>query len=423
MESTGMDPLLAAHMHNVKRSPINRLPDELVLQILRCLGNDLLTMLCLRRVARRFRRIIDDPEIRMAMRVDCLYWRSGRIFFEMVDRFPKDLKKELWRRIQKDGMCDQCRMLRPGGSAPDSPDAGWLRCSHECPVMLRSPLSLHCDGCRSGGRNAHPCLGRHGAARLCEHVNVSWADMEPYLSEWQQQQDPHDGQACLDGFKVECRDPSHDKRCRAEDAPTWPRAALKAKAHQMSDWVVVLTFEWQPHSGSNVVSLTSDGRAPASEMRTLFQRHRQGAAAILFPSSPRLPLPEMACFQDTKCRCLYYEVGGGDQSRPGNPNRHSCAAHICSRLHGWHRTGEIVSIWRHSPGISNNSICLVTHYSRCITVCIRVNGGNVVAVTPGHDWYHAVDPDLAPPQRSPKIPCRDKSCINYYRSPASFACR
>ncbi|KAK0753782.1 hypothetical protein B0T18DRAFT_307034, partial [Schizothecium vesticola] len=64
------------------------------------------------------------------------------------------------------------------------------------------------------------CLGRRGAVRLCEHVKVSWADMEPYLSEWQQQQDPQDGQTCLDGFSVECCDPSHDTRCTAEDPPT-----------------------------------------------------------------------------------------------------------------------------------------------------------------------------------------------------------
>ncbi|KAK0720978.1 hypothetical protein B0H67DRAFT_577854 [Lasiosphaeris hirsuta] len=92
-------------------------------------------------------------------------------------------------------------------------------------------------------------------------------------------------------------------------------------------------------------------------------------------------------------------------------------------LHGLYKTSELVAIWRHSPSIASDSSCLVTEYSRDITVCTRMNGGSVVAVTPAHDWYHAVDPDLSPSQRSPKIPCRDKSCINYYRSPASFACR
>ncbi|KAK0707647.1 hypothetical protein B0H67DRAFT_685919 [Lasiosphaeris hirsuta] len=122
-ESAGMDPLVAAHVHNMNYSPINQLPDELMLQVLRCLGDDLLTMLCLQRVARRFRRIIDDSKICKAIRADYILWISGHIF-EMVDRFLKDLREELWRRIQRDGMCDKCRVLRPG--APDNPDAGWL---------------------------------------------------------------------------------------------------------------------------------------------------------------------------------------------------------------------------------------------------------------------------------------------------------
>ncbi|KAK0720979.1 hypothetical protein B0H67DRAFT_644164 [Lasiosphaeris hirsuta] len=170
-ESAGIDPLVAAHVHNMKYSPINRLPDELMLQVLRCLGDDLLTTLCLRRVARRFRRIIGDPKIWKAIRTGYILWISGHIF-EMVDRFPKDLREELWCRIQRDRMCDKCRMLRPG--TPDNPDAGWLQCPRECPVVSRSPLGLHCDGCSSGGDyDAHPCLGRHGAVRLCEHVKIS----------------------------------------------------------------------------------------------------------------------------------------------------------------------------------------------------------------------------------------------------------
>ncbi|KAK5656481.1 hypothetical protein OQA88_4864 [Cercophora sp. LCS_1] len=233
LESTGMDPLVAAHMHNANHSPINRLPNELVLQILCCLGDDPLAVLCLRRVARRFRGIINGPDILKVIDINYLSRSSGTII-EMTNQIPKGVRQELWRRIQKDGMCDDCRMRRPGG--PDGPDVGCLRSPHECPVMSRSPRGLHCDGCSSGGgdHDAHPCIGRHGAVRLCEHVNISWADMEPYLSRWQQY--PYEGQASLDGFSVECRDPSHDIRCRAEYPPTWPRASLKTtEAYSTSD--------------------------------------------------------------------------------------------------------------------------------------------------------------------------------------------
>jgi hypothetical protein len=431
-ESAGIEPLVAAHANH---SPINRLPDELVLQIILCLANDQLTMLCLRRVARRFRRIIDDPQIWKVTRVDYMFLYCGSIS-ERVELFPKDLREELWRRIQKDGMCETCRMLRP--SAPANPDAGWLQCPLECPFMSRSPLGLHCDGCSSaGGYDGHPCLGRHGAVRLCEHVKVSWADMEPYLSEWQQQK-YHNGKTCLDGFSAECHDPSHDTRCRAEDHPTWPRASLKTTIkYGIPEWVVFLALEWTPHSGPDVFSLTSDRRAPASEVRTMFQRYRQGAADILVSSFPQLPFPEMACFGDTQCQCLDYEEGGDQRSSTASTPKpiqetvfwgsrdlesHRDASHIHLRLHGAYMSSELAAIRRHLPGIKNDSPCIVTHYSRHITVCTRVSGHNAAAVTPANDWYHAADPDLSPPQRSPNIPCRDKSCINYYRSPASFAC-
>lgn len=61
--SAGMDPLVAAHVHNANHSPIYRMPEELVLQILGCLASDQLTILRLRRVATKFRRIVDEPEL------------------------------------------------------------------------------------------------------------------------------------------------------------------------------------------------------------------------------------------------------------------------------------------------------------------------------------------------------------------------
>ncbi|KAK0725552.1 hypothetical protein B0H67DRAFT_680894 [Lasiosphaeris hirsuta] len=169
-----------------------------------------------------------------------------------------------------------------------------------------------------GGHDAHPCPGRQDAVRLCEHVNISWANIEPYLSKWQQCLDPRDGQACLDGFSVQYRDPSHDRRWRVEDedVPTWPRASLENKTHTLDSWIVILNFEREPHIGIDVFSLTPDGRAPASKMRALFQSYRQSAAAILFPSFPQLPFPEMACFKDdANCQCLRYEAVS-DPSKP-----------------------------------------------------------------------------------------------------------
>lgn len=202
---------------------------------------------------------------------------------------------------------------------------------------------------------------------------------------------------------------------------------------------MVLTLEWEPHSGFNVFSLTSDGRAPASEIRTMFQRYRQGAAEIILLSSPRLPFPEMECFGPTKCQCLDYEEKGNQRSstvgtsKPAqepfkllgglsyyeSPMHHS---HIMWRFYGLHKTSEGVGVRGHLF-TANKSPCIITLYSRHITVCSRMDQNvTSTAATPFDDWYHAADPDFTPPQTSPNRPCRDKNCINYYRSAASFAC-
>jgi hypothetical protein len=147
----------------------------------------------------------------------------------------------------------------------------------------------------------------------------------------------------------------------------------------------------------------------------------------------------MLCFNHTECQCLYYKVGGNQKSstadlskltqgtlfrsNPKDRDNYCRASHYYRRTYGFYWTGEDVLMRRHWPDIASNSICLVTEYTRRITVCTKVKGSSDMAVIPGYDWYHTVDPDLSAPQRLPDIPCRDKSCINYYRDPSSFTCR
>jgi hypothetical protein len=166
-----MDPLIEAHVYNVDHSPINRLPDGLVLYILRCLGDDLLTMLCLRRMARRIRQIINEPETWKVMCVNLSL--SSSYLSEEVVCFPKDLREELWRRIQKDGICDECMLRRPG--VPDkggwlrryNPGAGWLQRPSECPVMSSSPLGFYYNGNNSGHDTLEFCPPTGG-------ISIEW---------------------------------------------------------------------------------------------------------------------------------------------------------------------------------------------------------------------------------------------------------
>lgn len=128
-------------------------------------------------------------------------------------------------------------------------------------------------------------LGQQGSVQLCEHVHIAWASITTHIEDWrrrQQQQHEEVGkvvevegaaednwQACLDSFYIECHDPTHDTRCTASEAPTWPRARLGTSSgfwYHDPD-IVVLFLEWKPHGRIDALTPTTDGRIPAPELR------------------------------------------------------------------------------------------------------------------------------------------------------------
>ncbi|KAF5011671.1 hypothetical protein FDECE_2246 [Fusarium decemcellulare] len=59
-----MDPLIARQVYNWENSYLYRLPDELIIDILRELRDDETSFFCLRQVSRRWRRLINDAELK-----------------------------------------------------------------------------------------------------------------------------------------------------------------------------------------------------------------------------------------------------------------------------------------------------------------------------------------------------------------------
>ncbi|KAI1165941.1 hypothetical protein F5B18DRAFT_609249, partial [Nemania serpens] len=249
-------------------------------------------------------------------------------------------------------------------------------------------------------------MGRQGAVRLCEHVCISWITIEKHIIKWQRRK-PGDWQACFDHFNIECHHRSHNTRCTAESSPTWPRARLQSG---VDDWVV-LTFEWAPHSGFDFFTFTPDGRMPASELRELFCKYRQGLAGMLLPSQHPGSIPEMACFRDD-CTCVHYKTGD-DETQQRTIERLPC--HAAS--HSITRQGQIVkrvSMSRHGPkGL--DSTCLITTYQLEIPICRKTDRRGTV--NPTHEWLHAMDGNTYPhPIARGVMPlCKDKDCVNYYR--------
>ncbi|KAL7936005.1 hypothetical protein V8C35DRAFT_333198 [Trichoderma chlorosporum] len=418
-----MDPLLAAQIYNDNHSPLCRLPDELLLRILHCLGHDILSIYCLRRVSRSFRRLVNEPDIwkYMLLPLSQRFWPRS----ESPWNLPPEQRKQLRQRLQRDNMCPKCKLWC------DVPVKGWFK-------QISQALNLaqlgryrtyggHCkfgfepwDNARpqcsvcnnqgaqetfsSSSRNHHDeggqrCLGCQGAVQLCEHINIYWATIEAHITDWQRRR-PGDWQACFDDFSVECQDPSHDTRCTAEEAPTWPRARLQFA--ELCPDLVILLLEWKPHSGLDTFTPTADGRALASEMRALFRKYRQGPADILFPSYPSNPLPEMACFGPATCNCLRYDNGVDEgPSAVDRPKIASflhkdwpfgCRAHhYYSRDHGSGRNGQQVQMSEHWPTSTYRD-----------------------KVKPTHPWFHAMNPDTySRPIAGHELPlCKDKDLLS-----------
>lgn len=457
-ERPAIDPLIAAQTHNIKNCRLTRLPEELLLCILNHVGDDAVTLRCLRRVSRTFRRLIYDDGL--WERVKAPHWcRVSDFMTETTGNLSEDEQKLLKRHLQTDGMCRECSLWC------DVAVRGRLRwimqamsldtidpmSRYECKFLSRTGRRLKCHGCGTrqniqtfSGSEQGPskenrrCLGRQGAVQLCEHVHVSWADIENHINEWERRMPrewrAEDWSACLDHFNIECRDPSHDKRCTAAENPTWPRASLRTGTYDRT--VVVLSLEWSPHSGIDVFTQNADGQARTPDVRELFREYRQGTGGILFPSHPANPLPEMACFHSAKCRCLYYETGGSkmadDKKRSRNdilPNGLCTNVSWLAQFDNLHRTyrgshdlwTEEVRIGKHSP-TARNSSCLITTYERQFLLFKKADRGTK-RMNPGHAWFHAMDPDTYPRPASLQLPlCRRKDCINYFRRPKAFQC-
>lgn len=188
--------------------------------------------------------------------------------------------------------------------------------------------------------------------------------------------------------------------------------------------VVVLSLEWEPHSGLGALTLTRDKRVPASEIRALFAKHRRGPASVLLPSDPSSPVPEMRCFDPHECVCLRYEMGHDNKAR-GEEIRSTVfspqyyrsyygrqcyeSSHMLWRSQGA-RSHQLVRAGVHWQTLSNNGPpCLTSHYVRQILVCPWADGSRM---NPPHEWLHAMDPDTY----DQAVPlCRDEGCMNYTR--------
>lgn len=415
-----LDPLIAARLQNDKHTPIFQLPEEVLLQIIShcCVDDSIVTLYCLRRVSRKFRRLVYEPSIWKHMLVPQPV-RDGPYDTESHWKLPNKQRRQLEQHIRRDGLCTSCKLAR------------LRRPWRTCKFYSETDRRLYCDGCgilhdihEFSPSNTRQCLGRQGGVQICEHVHISWADIERHIAYWRRLKPQNYWESCIDSFNVECRDPSHDTHCMPGIPATWPRAFLGLTAGD----TVSLHLQWEPHSRLRALAPTPDGnsRMPAPELRATFQRYRDGAGGIIIPSEPRgNSLPEMMCFARPGCDCVHYE----DMSAtiPDHDSLHGKERGWrggCKAFHAYNPDMgkgivSAVSIWNHIQ--AEGSVCVITAYTCRIPIFRKGEG----KINPRHYWLHAMDPDTYPSPHTgyhQLYPCRNSGCIEYYRKRGAYHC-
>jgi Pyruvate/2-oxoacid:ferredoxin oxidoreductase delta subunit len=181
--TAGMDPLVTAGFHNLTCSPLCRLPEELLLDIMERLSNDLVSIQCLRQVSRLFLRLYSSPTFSSSHRSqDCTakYMDSvGHWYEPKNDLLNKTKSQKLQILLSKDitNYCQDCQQKRI--------DQSWSKKNTALTMKY-----LHCSGChidhtvclfsktqRSKSPKTRVCIGRERYVRVCEHLILTWKDV------------------------------------------------------------------------------------------------------------------------------------------------------------------------------------------------------------------------------------------------------
>ncbi|CAJ2511133.1 Uu.00g067580.m01.CDS01 [Anthostomella pinea] len=263
---------------------------------------------------------------------------------------------------------------------------------------------LHCAGCKEDhlarafspdekgkSRDIRVCTGRNASIRLCDHVQIKWADVETAVKE-PMELGPLSSQA---SDFIHCENRSHNFHCGDRSrVPTCPQAKI---IHD-KDGDFVLRLHWAPHSKISAFARHHKGRIDVSELHAVFKRYRRDAARHIAPdtTTPRA-LPEMKCFSSPTCACLQFQT-----RHQHNEFFHNVEGRTHGKLNAqgpwFHRTPQssprpaLINMWRCTmPGEEGEAPCIVTAYSRDIHLGLPdIQSGRI---NPSRQWCLQVEPD------------------------------
>jgi hypothetical protein len=430
------DPLVAAVLHNRRHIPIGRLPEELILCIMDYLTRDIHIGLCLGKVSRQFRRLV----IRPIPGNHILGWNYAnelevggmQVEYGLLKLGYPEVHKEVLSGTRRDQLCDTCLVL----SIPNS-TAGVvtpLLCEQLCKFNLWETDEVYCAGCRCNhpegafsmqGRERQSCIGREGFARVCQHKQVSWSQIEHLV----EQAMAHDNGVV--GFEEYYEHPSH-RACPSSTPPhfqsEWRVGESAQEIAQGESVPIYLHIRWESHSRVSEANLDDRGRLRAPFLRSLFQ----DTAIVRQPPLGTESYMGMSCFSHFLCRCVHYETGN-DLERSGvsavketvedtNATGFKCCLRKYPYIHGVSNDrlcheSMTVRLCAETPSVTQDH-CIVVKYYRRILIHRLEKGSQIASTNPTHEWLHALDTE----NLGSVLGCRNPECAKYFRSYQVLRC-
>ncbi|KAK3942093.1 hypothetical protein QBC46DRAFT_428423 [Diplogelasinospora grovesii] len=445
-----MHPLIAAAHHNRTQNPLCRLPDTILVRMMRLL--DPVTLECLRRCSRIFLRLfpmacasLQDFDTTWSWRFP---WPTSRLQFrpEEKDRFLS--------LIARDGYCCDCLAARQRSDWQERFRAMAKVYLHCCGCQADHPTYLFSIKQRYSPLSSRICIGHEGYLRLCEHEIVTWPQIISAAKKLSNQRGRVYRLKHCGRFEhiVHCRHRvqpvSMISTPKDNCCPPHPTVSVGYPKNH-SEIVFQIDLYWSAHLP---MTLTQDRCFKPEELARGITYLRTKGAQFICPQVKPGHIAGAGLFDPNCCDCLDYEGReltawdrplSRDLPLSGADCRHNPTLRFgrdeggqdphTSRCTGGfsHSRGKCFAnvAWR-APTINGTVQGLRTEVKRCPNGenCVKVAHASFVDLPLDKDgalrqmssgWYQVLDPDsyhLTEDWEGFGVYwCKAKDCKNYYR--------
>lgn len=289
-------------LHRTTRSPLVRLPDDILINIM---GHaDDVSLLCLRRarhtILQMFSTGIQFPRFH-DQRVSLNFPRLFD-FTRSLEKIPETAKPGLQAPLRKDMHRELCRSIEMHAKRKKLKQEllYYSRCKTKHSVGLFSY-----DQRRGASNTGRICIGREGHVRMCAHMTLSWVDVEQFLYSSSQTA----RFSCLYAShqsifgQGSCRDHDHILSVKLNRSPIsvpHPHCCEnQASTGGVRPWLCV---KWSTH-----ITFPDLGTSLAldyDEVLNKIERARNVAGSHIFQYPRRKFLVELQFFDPNSCRCI-----------------------------------------------------------------------------------------------------------------------